>query len=220
MLIMKKMLISGLVLFLVLILAACGGGETEVPVESDSPGETAMDEPEEDVNEEASLEDESDDENDPDDDMLLEDEPANENSSDNDVLLKSVIFTEDGSILSLGDERAVFDNVLGEGVEEGDLVRYLDGTFVVRFRDDVAITFVRMWEFERIEFPAFDANRSISSIMRDLMFDPFFEHPSADHVYVAPVHVGSDVYMLQVTVGLTGGELSHVETITLSIFEQ
>lgn len=144
---------------------------------------------------------------------------ADEAVSEGDVSLKSVVFTETGEVLYLGDERASFDRVLGEGVESGNTVSYLGGTFTVRFEDGVAITFVRMWEFERIVFPAFDANRSISSIMRDLMFDPFFEHPNAEHVYVAVLEVGEGVYVLQVTMGLTNGELSHVESITLHVFD-
>jgi len=200
---MKKIIATMLVLLLLTVgFAGCGGGETpdpEMPIESETPEmpiESEVPEtPENDQEEPLSVE------------------------AEDDVLLKSVIFAESDSILSLGDERALFDSVLGEGVEDGDIVSYLDGTFNVRFRDGAAITFIRMWEFERIVFPAFDATRSVSSIMRDLMFDPFFEHPNAEHVYLAPLEIGAGVYVLQITMGLTNGELSHVESITLNVFD-
>jgi len=202
---MKKIIAMMLVVLLLVIgFAGCSGEavpEPEAPIETETP-----EAPEEDQEEQPPAETEG-------------SADTDESLSEEDVLPKSVIFTESDSILSLGDERARFDDVLGAGVANGDMVSYLDGTFSVRFRDGVAITFVRMWDFERIVFPAFDANRSISSMMRDLMFDPFFEHPSTEHVYVKTLEIGGVVYVLQVTIGLTDGELSHVESIALNVFD-
>ena len=134
-------------------------------------------------------------------------------------LLRTVVFIEDGTTLSLGDEKILFEETLGEGVEgDGGLVSFLDGTFAVRFRDDVAVTFVAV-AFVRIEFPAFDVNRNISQLALELMFDPFFEHPNAERTYVKGFEIDGQAYAFQVTLGLTSGELSHIESISVNAFD-
>lgn len=206
---MKKIIISSVMVpLLIFALVGCGSDNNadgvEVAYESEvaetgteTNGEEGLAETETDVTEEMT---------------------ESEEATPGDESLISVVFTEDGSILSLGDEKAVFDDVLGESTENDGQVSYLDGTFTVRFEDGIATTIVAT-SFERVDFPAFDVDRTISALTRDLMFGDFIEHPSVDHAYLLPIDIDSQSYVFMVTLGLDNDELSHVESVALRVLE-
>ena len=131
--------------------------------------------------------------------------------------LNAVVFLPDDRILALGDDRALFDEVLGEGREGDAFVSYLDNGFNVRFDDDDRADFFVVADFEEIEFPIFDANRSISALTRDLMFGDFIEAADSDHLYNLPFEYNGQNYMLMVELALENGELSHVGTMVMGI---
>jgi len=207
----KKLFILLFAAIFMFALVACGNGEEA----------TSDYEPEVEETEESGSEDEY--EEATEEELISEDEyeeAIEDVSIDSGAeLLRTVVFVEDGTTLSLGDERVLFEETLGAGVEGDEgMVSFLDGTFTVRFRDDIAVTFVAV-AFLRIEFPAFDVDRSISQLTQELMFDPFFEHPNAERTYVRGFEIDGQVYAFQVTLALTSGELSGVESISVIVLD-
>ena len=194
---MRKIIAMMLVLFLIAVgFAGCGNGETpeqpEAPIEAEAP--ERQEEPAE--------------------------EPMEEDQGEvisEDGALISVILAEDGSVLSLGDQREAFEAALGEGTEVASGVTYLGGHFAVIFEDNAARMFIAMGDaLEQLEFPVFDPNRSISSLMLDLTLGGDFVEAD-NRQYVRIFEVDGVQYSLLVQMEVTDGALSHVGTMVLGV---
>jgi hypothetical protein len=144
-------------------------------------------------------------------------EDQDEAVSDGEASLNSVIFTENGAILSLGDIREAFDAVFGEGTALTNAITYLGGHFGVVFEDNIATMFIAMEEaLEQLEFLVFDHNRGISPLLRELTLGGDFVEMD-DQQYVRVFDIDGVQHTLLVQMALTGGAMTHVGTILLGM---